>query len=107
MKAITVLMRSFISKAGYIAGQMDFYDNEAHQGDSILPFIGFMMFLLGMVAAFIGFVKISNAKRQWNLFYDDRDKKDLTQDKYVKEKKLGIIILVVGVVLLVGSFFIL
>lgn len=107
MKKITLLMQGLVNKAQYIAGQIDFYDSEAHAGESFLPFIGFMMFFIGIVLMFIGFVKISNAKRQWNLFYDDRDKKDLTQPKYVKEKKQGIVILVVGIVMLVGSFFIL
>lgn len=107
MHTITLLMKGLVSKTMYIAGQIDFYDSEAHAGDSILPFVGFMMFLFGLVAAFIGFVKINNAKRQWNLFYDYRDKKDLAQDKYVKEKKIGTIILVAGIALLVGSFLIL
>ena len=56
---------------------------------------------------FVGYVKQSTAKKQWNLFYDQRDRKDFTEEKYVKERKAGKIIMVIGVVLLVVSFFLL
>ena len=58
-----------------ISGDIDFYDAEAHAGTSYTPFIGFMIFFSGMMVLFIGIVKLSTAKKQWNLFYDDRDKK--------------------------------
>ena len=66
-----------------------------------------MCFLLGIVIIFVGYVKQSTAKKQWNLFYDQRDRKDFTEEKYVKERKAGKIIMVIGVVLLVASFFLL
>ncbi len=37
--------------------------------------LGFMVFLIGFVIVFIGIVKIVNAKHQFNLFYDQRDRK--------------------------------
>ena len=36
---------------------------------------------------FVVYVKQSTAKKQWNLFYDQRDRKDFTEEKYVKKKK--------------------
>lgn len=92
--------------AGLLAGEIDFYDSEAHAGDSYWPFIGFMVFLAGFVIIFIGSVKLISAKRQFNIFYDQRDRKDFTEEKYVKEKRVGMIMIVVGVVLLIGSFLI-
>ena len=89
------------------ANTVDFYDAESHAGNSYWPFIGFMCFLLGIVIIFVGYVKQSTAKKQWNLFYDQRDRKDFTEEKYVKERKAGKIIMVIGVVLLVVSFFLL
>ena len=59
-----------------ISLEIDFYDAEAHAGTSFKPFIGFMMFFAGFVIIFIGIVKINDAKKQWNLFYDQRDRKD-------------------------------
>lgn len=107
MNNLLVLMQRATASVSYIAGQIDFYDTESHQGTSIIPFLGFMMALLGLVITFIGIVKINNAKRQWNLFYDSRDRKDLTDVKYKKEKKQGIVLTVIGVVMLVASFIIL
>ena len=56
--------------------------------------------------AFIGIVKISNSKHQWNLFYDQRDKKDLNSPVVIKDRKVGIIMLVVGIVMMIASNFI-
>lgn len=90
-----------------ISGDIDFYDAEAHAGTSYTPFIGFMIFFAGMMVLFIGIVKLSNAKKQWNLFYDDRDKKDLSNPQYVKERKTGKILIIVGVVMMLASFILL
>ena len=41
----------FINK---ISLEVDFYNNEAYAGNSILPFMGFMMFLIGLVVVIVG-----------------------------------------------------
>ena len=89
-----------------IACDIDFNDSEAYTGTSYWPFIGFMCFFIGLVVAFIGIVKISNSKHQWNLFYDNRDKKDLNSPILQKDRKVGIIMLVVGIVMMIASNFI-
>ena len=86
-----------------IACDIDFNDSEAYAGTSYWPFIGFMCFFIGLVVAFIGIVKISNSKHQWNLFYD---KKDLNSPILQKDRKVGIIMLVVGIVMMIASNFI-
>lgn len=100
-------MQNFIGTIQRIALEVDFYDSESHQGTSFLPFLGFMCFLIGFVTAFIGIIKISNARKQWNLFYDQRDRKDLSDPKYLKEKRTGQIMVVIGVVLVLASFILL
>lgn len=85
---------------------IDFYDSEAHAGSSYWPFLGFMAFLIGFVVTFIGIVKIVNAKHQFNLFYDQRDRKHLEEPKYVRDKKIGIILTIIGIVMMIASFFI-
>lgn len=89
-----------------IACDIDFNDSEAYAGTSYWPFIGFMCFFIGLVVAFIGIVKISNSKHQWNLFYDQRDKKDLNSPVVIKDRKVGIIMLIVGIVMMIASNFI-
>ena len=89
-----------------IACDIDFNDSEAYAGTSYWPIIGFMCFFIGLVVAFIGIVKISNSKHQWNLFYDNRDKKDLNSPILQKDRKVGIIMLVVGIVMMIASNFI-
>lgn len=89
-----------------IACDIDFNDNVSYRGTSYLPFLGFMCFFAGLMIAFIGIVKISNSRHQWNIFYDKRDKKDLNSPAVNKDRKVGIIMLAVGIVLMIGSNFI-
>ena len=55
-------MGKFIYLANIIAADVDFYNIEGNRGDSYLPFIGFMMFVVGAVVAFMGFSKYITAK---------------------------------------------
>ena len=64
-----------------------------------------MVFLIGFVIVFIGIVKIVNAKHQFNLFYDQRDRK-IWKNQNMLETKIGIILTVIGIVMIVASFFI-
>lgn len=89
-----------------IACDIDFNDSEAHAGTSFLPFIGFMCFFAGLMLIFIGVIKISNSKHQWNIFYDNRDRKDLKSEYFVRDRKTGIIMAIIGLILFIGSFFI-
>ena len=61
-------MGKFIYLANIIAADVDFYNIEGNRGDSYLPFIGFMMFVVGAVVAFMGFSKYITAKKNFNLF---------------------------------------
>ena len=90
-----------------ISLEIDFYDAEAHAGTSFKPFIGFMMFFVGFVIIFIGIVKINDAKKQWNLFYDQRDRKNFSDPKSEKEKRTGKILVGVGVIMILLSFILL
>ena len=85
---------------------IDFNDSESYRGTSYLPFLGFMVFFAGMMIAFIGIVKISNSRHQWTIFYDERDRKDIKSPAVNKDRKTGIIMLVVGIVMMIVSFLI-
>ena len=97
---------------------MDFYNSEEHAGTSYLPFIGFMLFLAGIVVIIVG---LATAKHNFNIFFDARDvrmtydeqimpddeKARLNNEKLAKDKKKGKIIIIIGVVLVIASFVVL
>ena len=76
-------------------------------GNSVWPFIGFLMFLFGVVITFAGLIMASAAKREWNVFYAPHDVP--TEDIKTKKKKgtrKGRIVYILGIIMLVGSFFV-
>ena len=99
-------MGKFIYLANIIAADVDFYNIEGNRGDSYLPFIGFMMFVVGAVVAFMGFSKYITAKKNFNLFYDLRDSVKVDKATNEKNKKTGIIMIAAGIIVLIVSFFV-
>ncbi|MDO5382762.1 MAG: hypothetical protein Q4F06_08630 [Eubacteriales bacterium] len=87
--------------------EVDFYNIEGNMGDSYLPFIGFILFLFGMVLTAMGIVGYISLRKNFNIFFDKRDSVDISKEKYEKDKKKDIIMIVVGIVLMVASFIIL
>ena len=57
----------FINK---ISLEVDFYNNEAYAGNSILPFMGFMMFLIGLVVVIVGAESYFKALFFFYFFFD-------------------------------------
>lgn len=100
---------------------MDFYNSEDHAGTSYVPFIGFMLFLIGLVVIIVGAATYFTATRNFNIFYDTRDvkitydeqmmsddeKAKLAKEKLKKDKKGGQITMIVGAVLVIASFIVL
>lgn len=87
------ILSTLAANAAMFACEIDFNDAEAHAGTSFVPFLGFMVFLIGLVFCFIGIVKINDAKKQWYLFYDNRDKDDRKQLSMQKRKKQALYLL--------------
>lgn len=90
-----------------MAGEVDFYDSESYAGTSYKPFIGFMIFFIGLVVLIAGIVNVNTAKHQWNLFYDQRDKMHFDEPKYAAQRRRGIIMIVAGIVMMLASFILL
>ncbi len=87
--------------------KVDFYNqNGAGEGEgSILPFIGFMCAVFALVALGTGAVRYISARKKFNMFFDQRDQKDAPDEaKYEKEKRAGMVSMIVGAVLMVLSF---
>jgi len=91
----------------YVLLDVDFYNSEEYAGSSFLPFIGFMLFLIGIVAIFIGATKVLAAKKEFHVFFDKRNEVEMSKLKNKKNLNMGIALIVIGVVLAVISFIIL
>ena len=87
------ILSTLAANAAMFACEIDFNDAEAHAGTSFVPFLGFMVFLIGLVFCFIGIVKINDAKKQWYLFYDNRDKMTENSLSMQKRKKQALYLL--------------
>jgi len=80
-------------------------DPESNNGSSTLPFLGFVLFLFGIVIIFVGLILTSAAKKEWNVFYAPHDTP--TGDIKAKKKKTlikGRIVYILGIVMLVLSY---
>lgn len=99
-------MGYILNALSFIAADVDFYNIEGNSGDSYMPFIGFMMFLIGFVVIFMGFSKYLTAKKNFNLFYDQRDSVTVDKATNQKNKNIGIIMMAVGLIILIISFFV-
>lgn len=88
----------------FAESQMDFYGTQESTGGSILPFIGFMLSVAGLILATVGATRYLCAKHEFRIFYDRRDikgKKPVNRDK---EKKTGRILMICGVLSIVVSY---
>ena len=83
-------------------------DVGSNNGSSILPFIGFMLFLFGIVIIFVGLILTNAAKREWNVFYAPHDLSSQVDNKTKKKKSVvkGRVVYILGIVMLVASYFV-
>lgn len=88
----------------FAESQMDFYGTQESTGGSILPFIGFMLSVAGLVLAAVGATRYLCAKHEFRIFFDRRDikgKKPVNRDK---EIKIGRILMICGALSIVVSY---
>lgn len=84
---------------------INFYSEETNNSDSILPFLGFLLFLGGIILLLVGVVNFVLAWREFNLWYDASalEKKPDKAEKKNKMRKYGIVI-AIGIVMIAGSY---
>ena len=99
---------------------VDFYNNEQYAGDSYVPFLGFMVFVIGLFLLIVGVSTYMSAKHNFNIFYDKRDSLVTHLDgesdeeefnrlkkKADRDRKLGIGLMIVAGVCILASFILL
>lgn len=88
-----------------VLGYYNFYAEDLNNGDSILPFVGFLIFLAGVMVVVAGVVNFVLVWREFRLWYDASalEEKPDTALKKAKMKKYGIVI-AVGVLMMAGSY---
>ncbi|MBQ4282787.1 MAG: hypothetical protein IJB96_02540 [Lachnospira sp.] len=85
---------------------MNFYNEDLTEegGGSILPFLGFMCSLFGILLLVVGIVRYVSAKRKFNMYFDPYKTEEPDEASYKKEKIASIVCIVLGAVLMVASF---
>lgn len=88
-----------------ILQNINFYSEDANQGDSMWPFFGFCVFLVGIMVVLYGVVNLVSAWREFNIFYDASALQEKPDRKLKKDKmvKYGIIT-AVGVFMIIVSY---
>lgn len=83
----------------------NFYAEDLNNGDSILPFLGFLIFLAGVIVIVVGVVNFVLVWREFRLWYDASalEEKPDTGLKKKKMIKYGIVI-AVGILMIAGSY---
>lgn len=86
---------------------VNFYAEDANQGESIWPFINFCVFLAGIIVMVYGIINFISVWREFRLYYDAgavEEKPDMTSKKK-QMIKYGIIT-GVGLVVTIATFFV-
>ena len=99
------MLNEILYKINIIMLDIDLYNDEDPQGDSIFPFMTFMGFLLGIVILIVGATLYFSSKHQFNIFFDERDRKDISDKKLKQNIKVGKIAMIAGVIIMAVSFF--
>ncbi|MBE5964341.1 MAG: hypothetical protein E7252_05320 [Lachnospira sp.] len=75
------------------------------EGNPLMAFLAFILCIVGMIVLFLGIIKKSANKREWHIFFDLRNQTLEHPDAktLMKEKKLSIIMIVSGIVMIVAS----
>lgn len=86
---------------------VDFNNQTDYKGTSIWPFFSFVMFFAGLLLIFIGFIIANTARKQWNTYYDAKDRTP-EQSKSEKKKSLwrGRIVMIAGLLIFIASYFV-
>ncbi len=84
--------------------EINIYDEDAYAGNSIIPFLGFCLFVASIIIIFLAVVNIVTIKKDFKIFYDSQSA-DAKPDDTLKKKglKKNTIILIVGIVLMIVS----
>ena len=83
---------------------INFYDETVNQGDSVLPFLAFCLFVAGVGFIIVGVVNIVSIWRDFRLFYD-KSAIEEKPDNSAKKKKMFryIIYVAIGIILVIGT----
>lgn len=86
------------------AYDVNIYDEEAFAGSSVIPFLGFCLFVVSIMIVFLSVVNIVTIKRDFKIFYDSSELAKKPDDKDKKRKiKKNVIILITGIILMIIS----
>lgn len=80
------------------------YDEEAYAGGSVIPFLGFCLFVLSVIVVFLTIVNIVTIKRDFKIFYNSSElAKKPDEEKKKREVKKNAVILIIGIILMIIS----
>lgn len=84
---------------------INFYSEEEYQGESVWPFIGFWIFIAGIVVIVYAVINLITTWREFKIFYDasallEKPDPELKKKKIIKYS----ILIVVGILMIVASY---
>lgn len=83
---------------------INFYDEDAHQGDTVWPMMAFLLYLAGIIVTLVGVVNLICEWREFRLFYDASAANEKPAPELKKQRmKKHVVKIIAGILMIIAG----